>query len=94
MCIGFFRVDLFLPGAASLKDKRQVLRRLKDRLSGRHNLSIAEIDHQDLWQRSRLGMVMIGTERAVLDRSLQGVRAEIERLVPGAVVDFSVEYLA
>ena len=86
-------MELYLPGSSSLKDKRKVLRSLKDRLAGRFNLSIAEIDHQELWQRSLLGMVLISSDRGVLQRSLQGVQAEIERLVPGEIIDFSVDYL-
>lgn len=91
--IGFCSVELFLPESASLKDKRRVLRRLKDRLSGRFNLSIAEIDHQDLWQRARLGMVMISSDRVTLQRSFQAIEAQVDRLVPGGIVGFSVEYL-
>jgi uncharacterized protein YlxP (DUF503 family) len=86
-------VELYLPGSSSLKDKRKVLRSLKDRFAGRFNLSIAEIDHQELWQRSVVGMVMISSDRAVLDRSIQAIQAEIERLVPGEILEFSVDYL-
>jgi uncharacterized protein YlxP (DUF503 family) len=86
-------VELYLPGSSSLKDKRKVLRSLKDRIARRFNLSIAEIDHQELWQRSLVGMVMVSSDRAVVERSLQGAQAEIERIVPGEILEISVDYL-
>ncbi|MEE8111653.1 MAG: DUF503 domain-containing protein [Acidobacteriota bacterium] len=93
MCIGFFSLDLHLPGASSLKEKRRIIRSLKDRLVTRFHLSIAEIEYQDLWQRTRIGMVMIAGETAIVDRTFQAVRREVERMSPGEIVDFTVEYL-
>ena len=55
MTIGVYTIDLHLPAARSLKDKRQVLRKLKDRLRTRHNVSVVETsEHANLWQRGRL----------------------------------------
>ena len=93
MCIGYCQVELFFPESASLKDKRNILRRLKDRLSSRYNLSIAEIGHQGLWQRAQVGMVMISNDPAFLDRSFQGIRKEIESIQPGEILEFNVDFL-
>ena len=93
MCIGYCQVELFFPESASLKDKRNILRRLKDRLSCRYNLSIAEIGHQKLWQRAQVGMVMISNDPALVDRSFQGIRAEIESIQPGEILEFNVDFL-
>ncbi|MCK7476847.1 MAG: DUF503 family protein [Candidatus Moduliflexus flocculans] len=54
MVVGVLTLDLFFPHARSLKDKRRILHGFKDRLH-RHNVAVAELDHQDLWQRTRLG---------------------------------------
>jgi uncharacterized protein YlxP (DUF503 family) len=62
MNIGLLTLDIFFPDSHSLKDKRIVLRRLKDRLR-KFNVSIAECDHQDLWQRSTVGIVSISLGR-------------------------------
>ena len=57
MVIGLLMLDLHFPGARSLKDKRQALRSLETRIRNRFNVSLAEVEHQDLWQRARLGGV-------------------------------------
>ena len=56
MIVGVCTVELFIGDSRSLKDKRQVLHSLKDRLRGKFNLSVAEVDGHDLWQKAVLGM--------------------------------------
>ncbi len=92
MVVGLLSVELHLPGAQSLKDKRMVLRRLKDRLK-KFNVAVAEIDHHDLWQRARLGVVTISTTNAHADRELAAVADEIERLEPGLMIRTEVEFI-
>ena len=52
-------LDLYLPESRSLKDKRQVIKSLKDRIHGRFGVSVAEVDHNDLWQRAALGVAIV-----------------------------------
>ena len=85
-------VELFLPMSQSLKDKRMVLRRLKDRV-GAMNVAIAEVAHQDVWQRAGLGIVTVASSDVVAGQTLQSALAEIERLEPGLVTTSQVEYL-
>ncbi len=92
ICIGFCDIELHLPGSSSLKDKRRVLRRIKDRLAARFNLSIAEIGHQELRQRARIGLVMISNDRAAVEGSFEAVQVEIERIVAGDIIDCTVEF--
>jgi uncharacterized protein YlxP (DUF503 family) len=92
MAIALLSVELFLPGARSLKDKRMVLRRLKDRL-GRFNVAVAEVEHHDLWQRAGLAIVAIGTSQAHVDQQLSTVAGEIERVEPGAITRTEIEFL-
>ena len=91
--VALLSIELHFPGARSLKDKRTVLRSLKDRLR-KLNVAFAEVDHQDLWQRARLGVVAISTTRDGADRSLGAVVDEIERHDPDLIVDTVLEYLA
>ena len=56
MFIGVGRFELFIPASGSLKDKRQVLRSVSGTVARRFNVSIAEVDFQDLWQRTALGV--------------------------------------
>ena len=92
MIIGLLSIELHLAGARSLKDKRAVLRRLKDRI-GRLNVAIAEVAHQDLRQRAGLGVVTIGVDQAIAERTLDAVVSEIERVEPGLLLRNDVEWL-
>lgn len=76
----------------SLKDKRMIVRRLKDRL-GAFNVAIAEVAHQDVWQRAGLGIVTVGTSDDIVEQSLSKALSEIERLEPGLVTQSQVEFL-
>ena len=60
MVVGVCTLDLHLPGVDSLKGKRQILLSLKERIQRKFNVSIAEVDGQDLWQRAVLGVVSVG----------------------------------
>jgi len=86
-------IEIHLPGVASLKEKRQVLRSLKDGLRGHYNVSVAEIDHQDLWQRATLGIVGIASARVPLEQTFSSIQDEVERKVPGEVLSSEVEFL-
>jgi hypothetical protein len=92
--VGLCIVQIHLPGAASLKDKRQALRSLKDRLREHYNVAVAEIDHQDLWQRATLGIVSIASARTPLEQLFASVRGEVERRVAGEILSFDLEYLS
>jgi uncharacterized protein YlxP (DUF503 family) len=75
-----------------LKDKRMVLRRLKDRL-GALNVAVAEVAHQDVWQRAGLGVVTIASSDASAEQTLTSALDTIERVDPGLVLRSQVEYL-
>ena len=92
--VGLCIFSLHLPGIGSLKQKRQILRSIKDRLRGQHNVAVAEIDHQDLWQRATLGVVGIASARAPLERIFESIQDDVERRVPGEVLDSHVEFLS
>ena len=96
MPIAFLTVELRIEGAASLKDKRQVLRSMKDRLRAKFNVSVSELDPSDLWQRATIGVVSISGSRDYLDGLMANVQREVGRIAnsTGAeVVDAFVEIL-
>ncbi|MFZ0244961.1 DUF503 domain-containing protein [Candidatus Binatus sp.] len=80
MVIGVMRLTLFLPENHSLKGKRQVLRAIKDRVRNKFNVSIAESDSHDMWQRAELGIAQVGSDRAFVDRALREVVNFIDSL--------------
>ncbi|HZO83339.1 MAG TPA: DUF503 domain-containing protein [Candidatus Binataceae bacterium] len=80
MVVGILQLTLFLPENHSLKGKRQVLRAIKDRVRSKFNVSIAEADGHDLWQRAELGICQVGTDRAFVDGALRAVVNYIDSL--------------
>ena len=93
MIVGLTTWELHLEGCRSLKDKRHVLKSLKDRLHNRFNVSAAETDHHDLWQRAELTVCVVSTDRTQAERVLR----EADRLVAAAagarVLDTATSYL-
>ena len=92
MPIGLLTLEIHIPDAQSLKDKRQVLRSLKDRLRAHYNVAVAELEHQELWQRSRVGVVSISGDGKHLEESLQAIAEESERILGRDLVSREIEY--
>ena len=90
--VGLLSLEMHLPGARSLKAKRTVVRSVKDRLR-RLNVSVAEVDHQDLWQRCRLGVAAVGTSQTAVARALDAVVEDIERHDPGLIIASDIDWL-
>jgi uncharacterized protein YlxP (DUF503 family) len=92
MPIGLLTLEIHLPEARSLKDKRQVIRSLKDRLRAQFNVGVAELDHQNLWQRAVIGVVSISGDARHLEQALRAVFAESERVLGRDLVSHGFEY--
>jgi hypothetical protein len=92
MTIALLSLECYLPMSQSLKDKRMVLRRIKDRVAAL-NVAVAEVAHQDLWQRAGLGIVTVATNDDGASKVLADALDLIERLEPGLVTAHQVEYL-
>ena len=92
MPIGVLTLELHLPEAHSLKEKRFVVRKIKDRLRARFNVAVAELDHQDLWQRAVLGVVSIASDQKVLETLLEAVQRESEQVLGGDLVRTELEF--
>lgn len=81
--IALLILEIHLPHSHSLKAKRQVVRRVRDQVRNKFNVSIAETGHQDKWQRAELGIVMVSNDGSLLDKSLREVGRFIDRLIEG-----------
>lgn len=92
--IGVIVFELRIEHAQSLKDKRQVIQSLKDRLRGKFNVAVAEIDHQDMWQRSAIAAVTISADRQHAEETLQRVESEAANLLGGMLVGCSTEWIS
>ena len=93
MVIGVCTIELVIPDARSLKDKRQALRSLETRVRNRHNVSLAEVEHQDLWQRATLAVVAVNTDLGHLESTLSAVAGEAATARDVLLVDQNVEIL-
>ena len=91
--IGVLTLELRLENSHSLKDKRHVVKSLKDRLRQRFNVSVAEIDYQDLWQRAAVAAVTVASDHTRAQQVLQSVEAEASALLGRDLVDVTVEWL-
>lgn len=93
MFVGLLQVDLLIPESDSLKSKRFVLSSLKTRLRNKFNVSVAEVDHNDLWQRATLGVAMVANDRRFVDQALSQVLHFIERENGSEIVEHQLEIL-
>jgi len=91
--VGVVTWELHLDGCRSLKEKRRILKSLKDRLHNRFNVSVAETSHQDAWQRAELTCCVVATDR----RHGQSVLSAADKLVDSdgfsRIVDSSTSFL-
>ncbi|HYR41865.1 MAG TPA: DUF503 domain-containing protein [Terriglobia bacterium] len=89
--IALLTLDIHIPHAHSLKDKRMILRSLKDRLRSKFNVSVSEVDHQDLWQRSQVSVVTVGSDEQFLHKVLHEAAEEAERIAPDCMIQSNIE---
>ncbi len=94
--IALLTLELHIEAAQSLKDKRRVLRSLKDRLRNSFNVSVAELDASNLWNRATVGVVAISDSRDYLDGLMKNVERQANRITNNAGAEISdsfVDYL-
>jgi uncharacterized protein len=92
--IGVLTLELRLENSHSLKDKRHVVEGLKTRLRHRFNVAVAEIDHQDLWQRAAVSAVTVSSDRVHAEKVLRAVEEEAFALLGAELAECTLEWLA
>ena len=93
MCIGALRVELFVSDSNSLKAKRIVLKSLKDRIRHNFNVSVAEVNEHDKWQKAILGVAAVGVDKAYVNGLLDKCMDFIRQNHRIHIVDFTMEIL-
>ena len=93
MPVAFLTLEIRIEGAHSLKDKRQVVRSMKDRLRAKFNVAVAELETTDLWQRAIIGAVSVSSSRDYLDGLMQNVQREAQRIANSTGAEISDSYL-
>lgn len=91
--IGVLTLELRLEGSHSLKDKRHVVKGLKDRLRSKFNVAVAEIGYQDLWQRGLVSAVTVSADRVHAEAVLHSVESEAASILGSMLVDATCEWL-
>ena len=86
------RLELELPFTSSLKDKRQTLRSLKDRLR-RKNVSVVESDHQDLWQRATMEIALAAVSRGAAEEKREELRRTLLNYEDLSILDWREEFV-
>jgi len=91
--IAFLTLELRIEAAKSLKDKRQVLRSLRDRLRSSFNVSVAELEPADLWQRATVGIVSISHSRDYLRGLMENVERSATKIANNAGAEITDSYI-
>jgi uncharacterized protein YlxP (DUF503 family) len=93
MLVALERFDLRIPGCRSLKEKRHVVKTLTAAMHQRFPVSVAEVDHQDLWQRTAIAAAAVGSDQHHLRRVMHEVEKLIERWAEVEVIDAELQLL-
>ena len=87
MVVGILRLKLRIRNSRSLKDKRRVLRKIKDKVHHHFKVSIAEVEDQDLWQSAVLGISVVGSDSAFVESLLSKILNMVEGLFVAEILD-------
>ena len=90
--IGVLSVAVHIPAAQSLKEKRFVLKSLKDRVRNQFNVSVAELDGQDKWQTATVGFAMLNNDRRHVNQCLSNILSFVEGFNGLEVCESAIEF--
>jgi len=91
MIIGICKIALFIPGSQSLKDRRRVVKSLKQKLRNEFNLSVAEVEDENLWQRATLGLAVVASDGQFADQVLAKAVDLVLRQADVELIDYQTE---
>ncbi len=92
MVIGFLTLEIYLPYSHSLKEKRKTLNSLKDRLKKKYNVAFAELDYQNKWQRSKIGVVSLNNLKRVVENIFHKIILDVEEKIDGEILHQEIQY--
>lgn len=93
MHILLIKINLHIPNAHSLKEKRREIKSLKDRLSSRFNASVAEVEALDKWQQAVLGVCIISNDKSYLDKQFSLIETMVREYAELELIDMQREWL-
>ena len=89
----FMSIEIYIEASRSLKTKRQIIKSIMDKLRSKFNLSVAEIDYMDQWQRALLGLSMISNDQRVLTRNAAAIENLVREVKDIELLGISIRYL-
>ncbi|MEE9171105.1 MAG: DUF503 domain-containing protein [bacterium] len=90
--LGYYQIEIFIPGALSLKDKRFVVQSLKDKVKKKFNVSVAELDGSETWQRSVIGMAMVSNDQSIIENSFDKIIRMLDQDARFEIIDRQIEF--
>jgi uncharacterized protein YlxP (DUF503 family) len=93
MIIGCLIIEIHIPFSHSLKEKRKQLLSCRNRLQNKYNIAFAELDYQDKWQRTKLGIVTLNSEKKIVESLLQKVIRDVEENVDGEILQSHIYFI-
>ncbi len=93
MIVGVLTLEIILPHARSLKDKRQTVRGFKDRVRKRYNAAVAEIDFQDKWQRAVIGITTLNSRQGIVEETLNRIVSDAHNCPEWEIAAHEIRYV-
>jgi uncharacterized protein len=91
MFVGTCWIDIQIPGIRSLKEKRSIVKSVKERIRANYNVSVAEVGSLDSWQRTEIGLACVGNEKSRIDHVLSMILDKIKSDPRINVIDIETE---
>lgn len=92
MVIGFLSIEIYLPYSHSLKEKRRRLAGMKTRLTKIYNVAFSELEFQNKWQRTRIGIVTLNSQKKPVENLFDKIITDLEKNVDGQIIDYQTHY--
>jgi len=93
MIVGICKIALYLPACHSLKDKRSILRKIKDKFFSRFKIMLSEVDDLDLWQRASLGFAVVASDKKLVEGIVEKAINFIDLKDGAEIIDRAVEFI-
>lgn len=93
MVIGFLSLEIYFPYSHSLKEKRKILKSFRDRVKNKFNVAFAELEYQDKWQRTMIGIVTLNSHRKPVESLLNRIITDAEQNIDGEIYNSQIHYL-
>ena len=92
MIVGLLKAELYMQGCSSLKEKRMIIKSLKDRISKKFNVSVAELDYLDKWQRALIAFATVSNSKSHTDKVLQKIFQLLDNEIRFELINHQFDY--